>query len=167
MVFLTRFMKKHCYSVKSANFYLLLAKHMYRKHDSLVSKPNHECNLYDYTFSIKEVFAMHMYQEHNGATLVQKSCNMCLFTSYPSRVLRHHLDKKHLGILKMFECKKCLFWQRANVCLSIMNIISTKNTLKCELCNYMTSIAQYLKVICKLSVKQFFHEIDVDSDSLV
>ena len=29
---------------------ILLAKHMYRKHDSLVPKPNHECNLCYYTF---------------------------------------------------------------------------------------------------------------------
>ena len=70
MVFLTRLMKKHCYSAKSANLYLLLVKHMYRKNDSLVPKPNHECNLCDYTFSIKEVLAMRMHKEHNGAAPV-------------------------------------------------------------------------------------------------
>jgi hypothetical protein len=46
---------------------------MYRKHDSFVPKPNHEYNLDDYTFSIKEVLAMHMHKEHNGVAPVQKS----------------------------------------------------------------------------------------------
>ena len=49
---------------------------------------------------------MHMHKEHNGAAPVQKSCNMSLFTSHLSRVLKNHIDRKHLGILKMFECNK-------------------------------------------------------------
>ena len=57
---------------------------MHRKPDGLVPKPNHECNLCDYTFSIKEVSARHMNKEHNGAAPVQKLCNMCLFTSHLS-----------------------------------------------------------------------------------
>ena len=85
----------------------LLAKHIYRKYESLVPKPNHECNLYDYTFSIKEVLTMHMHKEHNGAAPVQKSCNMCQFTSHLSRVLKRHIDRKPLGLLKTFECNKC------------------------------------------------------------
>ena len=82
---------------------------MYRKHDSLVHKPNHECNICDYTFLMKEELAMHMHKEHNGAAPVQKSCNMCLFTFHLSRVLKNHIDRKHLGILKTFECNKCDF----------------------------------------------------------
>lgn len=104
----------------------LLAKHMYRKHDSLFPKPNHECNLCDYTFSIKEVLAMHMHKEHNGAAPVQKTCNMCSFTSHLSRALKNHIDRKHRGILKFFNVISVIFLQRAKVCLSIMNILSTQ-----------------------------------------
>ena len=75
---------------------------MYRKHDSLVPKPNHECNLCNYTFLIKEELAMHMHKEHNGAAPVQKSCNMCFFT----RSKESHRQEA-LGILKTFECNKC------------------------------------------------------------
>ena len=50
---------------------------------------------------------MHMHKEHNGAAPVQKSCNMCLFTSHLSCVRKNHIDRMHLGILKMFECNKC------------------------------------------------------------
>ena len=77
---------------------------MYRKHDSLVPKPNLECNLSGYTFSIKKVLTKHMHKEHNGAAHVQKSCNMCLFTSHLSCVLKKHIDRKQLGTLKTFEC---------------------------------------------------------------
>ena len=81
----------------------LLAKHMYRNHDSLVPKPNHEC---DNTFLIKEVLAMHMHKEHNGVAPFQNSCDMCLFTSHLSGVLKNHINRKHLGLLKTFECNK-------------------------------------------------------------
>ena len=77
----------------------------YREHDSFVPKPNHECNICDYTFSIKEVLAIHMHKEHNGAASVQRLCDMCSFTSHLSCVLH----RKHLGILKTFECNKCYF----------------------------------------------------------
>ena len=36
----------------------------------------------------KEVLAMHVHKEHNGANLVQKSCDMCSFTSHLSHGLR-------------------------------------------------------------------------------
>ena len=52
---------------------------------------------------------MHMHKEHNGAFPVQKSCDMCSFTSHLSRVLKNHIDLKHQGILKTFECNKCDF----------------------------------------------------------
>ena len=52
---------------------------------------------------------MHMHKEHNGAAPVQKSCNMSSFTSHLSRVLKNHIDRKHLGILKFFECNECDF----------------------------------------------------------
>ena len=61
------------------------------------------------TFSIKEVMAMHMHKEHNGAAPVQKSCDLCLFTSHLSRILKNHINRKHLGILKPFECNQCDF----------------------------------------------------------
>ena len=121
---------------------------MYRKHDSLVPKPNHECNLCDYTFSIKEVLAMHMHKEHNGAAPVQKSCDMCLFTSHLSRVLKNHINRKHLGILKMFECNKCNFSAKRKGVLKHHEHLKHKKeaTLTCEQCNYRTSNAQYLKI---------------------
>ena len=43
---------------------------------------NHECNLCDYTFSIKEVLAMHMHKKHNGATPV---LNVFVHLSYVTR----------------------------------------------------------------------------------
>ena len=52
---------------------------------------------------------MHMHKEHNGAPPVQKSCNMCSFTSHLSRVLKNQINRKHLGILKTFEYNKCNF----------------------------------------------------------
>ena len=69
---------------------------------------------------------MHMHKEHNGAAPVQKSCDMCLFTSLLSRVLKNHIDRKHRGILKFFNVISVIFLQRAKVCLSIMNILSTQ-----------------------------------------
>ena len=73
--------------MKSGSFHLLREAllRMYKKHDSLVQKPNHECNLCNYTFSIKEVLVMHMHKERNGGAHVQKSCNMCLFTAHMVR----------------------------------------------------------------------------------
>ena len=120
---------------------------MYRKHDSLVPKLNHECNLCNYTFLMKEELAMHMHKEHNGAAPVQKSCNMCLFTSHLSRVLKNHIDRKHLGILKTFECNKCDFSAKSKGVLKHHEHLkhNKKATLTCELCNYRTSNAQYLK----------------------
>ena len=83
---------------------------MCREHDSLDPKQNHESNLCDSTFSIKEVLAMHMHKEHNDAAPVQKSHNICYFTSYMSRVLKNHIDMKHQGILKTFECNNWDFF---------------------------------------------------------
>ena len=75
---------------------------MYRKHDSLAPKHNHECNLCDYIFSIMEVLAMHMHKVHKGAAPVQKSCNMCgmfgnLFKSFMGQVVitgAHNIPEK-------------------------------------------------------------------------
>ena len=61
------------------------------------------------TFSIKEVLAMHMPKEHNGAAPVQKSFDLCLFTSQLSCFLKNHINRKHVGILKPFECNQCDF----------------------------------------------------------
>ena len=117
---------------------------MYRKHDSLVPKPNHECNLCDYTFSIKEVLAMHMHKEHNGAAPVQKSCNMCLFTSHLSDVLKDHIDRKHICIKK-----KKHYNVISVICLPRKHHEHLKNGeeayLMFELCDYRTSDAPYLK----------------------
>ena len=43
---------------------------MYRKHNSLVPKPDYKCNICDNTFSIKEVLAMLMHKVHKGAAPV-------------------------------------------------------------------------------------------------
>ena len=55
-----------------------------------------------------------MHKEHNGAAPVQKSCDMCLFTSHLSCVLKNHIDRKNLSILKTFECNKCDFSAKSN-----------------------------------------------------
>ena len=72
---------------------------------------------------MKEDLAMHMQREHNGAAPVQKSFNMCLFTSHLSHVLKNQINRKHLGILKTFECDKCDCSAKNKG--SIMNILST------------------------------------------
>ena len=89
---------------------------------------------------------MHMHQEHNGAPPVQKSCNMCLFTSHLSRVLKNQIDRKHLGILRMFECNNCDFSAKSKCVLKHHEHLkhNKKATLTCEQCNYRTSNAQYL-----------------------
>ena len=55
---------------------------------------------------IKKALAMHMHKEHNATTLVQNPCDMCLFTSHLSCLLKNHIERKQLGILKTFECIK-------------------------------------------------------------
>ena len=59
---------------------------------------------------------MHMHKELNGAALVQKSCNMCLFTSHLSHNLKNHINRKHLDILKTFECNGCDFSAKKQRC---------------------------------------------------
>ena len=120
---------------------------MYRKHDSLVPKPNHECNLCNYTFSINEVLAMHMHNKHNGAAPVQKSCSMCLLTSHLSGVLKNHINRKHLCILKTFECNYCDFLAKSKGVLKHHEHLKHKKpTLTWKLCEYRMSNAQYLKI---------------------
>ena len=46
---------------------------------------------------------MHMHKEHNGATPVQESCDMCSFTSHLSSVLKKHIDRKHLYLRELVE----------------------------------------------------------------
>ena len=120
---------------------------MNRKHDSLVSKPNHECNRCNKTFSIKEVFAMHMHKEHNGTTPIQKSCDMCLFTSHPPHVLKNHINRKHPGILKTFEYNKFHLSSKSKGVLKHHEHLThtKKTTLMFELCEYRTFNAQYMK----------------------
>ena len=88
-----------------------------------------------------------MHKEHNGAAPVQKSCDMCSVTSYMSRVVKNHIDRKHLGILKTFECNKFDFSAKNKGVLKHHEYLKHKieATLTCELCDYRTSNAQYLK----------------------
>ena len=90
---------------------------------------------------------MQMHQEHSGAAPVQNSGDMCSFTSHLSRVLKNHIDRKHLGILKFLECNKCdLSAKRKGVLKHHENLKhKIEATLTCELCDYRTSNAQYLK----------------------
>ena len=90
-----------------------------------------------------------MHKEHNGAAPVQKSCNMCLFTSHLSHVLKNHINRKHLDTLKMFECNKCDFSAKRKGVLKHHKHLKHKKTNSCRLC-----------------VKQTTHEMYVDSDSL-
>ena len=69
---------------------------------------------------------MHMHKVHKGAAPFNKSCNMCLFTSHLSRVLKNHINRKHLCILKYLNVISVIFLQTEMVFLSIMNILSTK-----------------------------------------
>ena len=88
---------------------------------------------------------MHMHKENNGPAPVQHSCDMCLFTSYLSCVLKSHLDRKHLGISKTFVCNRWDFSAKSKGVLKHHEHLKHKNlTLTCELCNYRTSNAQYL-----------------------
>ena len=58
---------------------------------------------------MNDVLAMHMQKERNCAAHVKKSCDMCSFTSHLSCVLKNHIERKHLGILKILECNICDF----------------------------------------------------------
>ena len=86
---------------------------------------------------------MQMHKEHNGAAPVQKSCDMCLFTSHLSRVLKNLIDSKHLGILKTFVCNRCDFSAKSKGVLKHHEQLKHKKeaTLTCELCDYRTSNA--------------------------
>ena len=54
-----------------------------------------------------------MHKEHNvGAAPVQKSCNMCLLPSHLSHVLKNHINRKHLDVLKTVEGNKCDFFEK-------------------------------------------------------
>ena len=71
---------------------------------------------------------MHMYKEHNGAAPVQKSCNICLFTSHLSRILKHHMGRKYLGMLKMFEGNRCNFSAKSKCVLKHLEHLKQKKT---------------------------------------
>ena len=81
-------MKKHCYSVKSASFHILkkafLLKHMYRKHDTLVPKPN-----------LSSVLKNHINRKYLG-TLKSFVCNKCDFFAKTKGVLKFHKQKNPL-----------------------------------------------------------------------
>ena len=115
---------------------------MYRKHDGLSPRPNHVCKLSDYTCSIKQVLAMHMHNEHNGAAPLQKSCNIGPFTSHLSDVLKNHIDRKHLCIEeeKTFECNRCDFSAKSKVVLKHHKHLKhgEEASLMCKLCDYRT-----------------------------
>ena len=120
--FFTIFFQKHCFSVKCASFHVLA---YVQKHDGLSPKPNHVCKLCDYTCSIKQVLAMHMNKEHNGAAPLQKSCNIGPFISHLSGVLKNHIKRKHQCIEKKhLNVISVIFLPRAKLCLSITNILS-------------------------------------------
>ena len=116
---------------------------MYRKHDSLVPKPNHECNLCDYTSSIKEVLAMHMHKKHHGATPV---LYVFFHLSYVTRSKESHRQEASRHF-ENFECNKCNFSAKSKVVYKHHEHFKHKKeaTLTCELCDYRTSNAQYLK----------------------
>ena len=116
---------------------------MYRKHDGLSPRPNNVCKLCDYTWSIKQVIAMHMHNEHNGTAPLQKSCNIGPFTSHLSDVLKNHIDRKHLCIEeeeKHLNVIGLIFLPIAKLCLSITNILSMgkKTSQICKQCDYRT-----------------------------
>ena len=90
---------------------------------------------------------MHMHKEHNGAALVQKSCDMCWFTFYLSHVLKNHIDRKHIGILKTFGCNNCDYSAKRKGVLKHHKHLrhGEEATPTCELCYYRTSNAPNLK----------------------
>ena len=119
---------------------------MYRKHDSLDPKPSHEFNLCDYTFSIKEVLAMHMHKEHNGAAPVQVMQHVFVHLSSVTRFKESHRQdtSRHF---KNFECNKCDFAAKSKGVHKHHEHLKHKKeaTLTCQLCNCRTSNARYLK----------------------
>ena len=91
---------------------------------------------------------MHMHKEQNGAAPVQKSCNMCLFTTHLSDVLKNHIDRKHICInKKTFQCNKCDFSAKSKDVLKHHKHLKhgEEASLICELCHYRTSNAPYLR----------------------
>ena len=110
----------------------VLVMHKFRKHGKpepqrKPCEPNHVFKLCNDTCLIKQVLTMHMHKEHNGAAPFHKSCNMCQFTSHLSDVLNNHIDRKNLCIKEFFSYViGVIFLPRANMCLRITNILSTK-----------------------------------------
>ena len=140
MVLLIRFMKKHCYSVKSASFHLLKKAFLLSicTENMIVLSPS---RIMSATYAITPSWWRRNWPctctRNIMVSLLSKSHATCvLFTFHLSRVLKNHINRKHLGILKMFECNKCDF-----------SLKTTKKeaTLTCELCDYRTFNAQYLK----------------------
>ena len=89
-----------------------------------------------------------MHKEHNVAAPVQKACKMCWFHSCVLHVLKNHIHRKHLDILKTIECNKCNFSANSKGVIKHYEHFKHKKeaTLTCELCDYRTSNAQYLKI---------------------
>ena len=90
---------------------------------------------------------MHMLKEHSGVAPVKKPCDMGLFSSHLSLVLKNNISRKHLDSLKTFKCNKCDFFSKEQRYEYHNEHLKHKKeaTLMCELCDYMTSNAQYLK----------------------
>ena len=86
---------------------------------------------------------MHMHKEHNGAAPLQKSCNICPFTSHLSDVLKNHIERKHLCIEeeKTFKCNKCDFSAKSKVVLKHHKHLKRgeEASLMCKLCDFKTS----------------------------
>ena len=99
-------MQNHSYSVKKVSFHLLkkaLLLSICTENMIVLSRSRIMSATYAIkTFSIKEVLAMHMHKERYGAAHVQKPCDMCLITCHMPHVLKNHIGRTHLGILKTF-----------------------------------------------------------------
>ena len=69
------------------------------------------------------------------------------FTSHLSLVLKNNISRKHLGSLKTFEFNKFFFSAKSKGMNKHHERLKHKKeaTLTCELCDYRTSNAQYLK----------------------
>ena len=76
---------------------------------------------------------MHMHKEGNDAAHVQKSCNMCLFTSHMPCVLKNDINRKHLGILKRFECNKWDFSAKTKCVLKYHEHLIRLQDIQCSI----------------------------------
>ena len=109
--------------------------HKFKKH-GLQEPPRKLCELCDFTCLTTGGLRFHQKAEHSGLKGPQEfKCALC-----------DHIDRKHLGILKIFEYDKGDFYATIKgVFKHHEHLKHKKSFITCELYDYRASHAHYLK----------------------